>query len=202
MELTNEQRKYFGLELVDPSWDRVVIPSNSVHPELSENNIILYFDGDILRKEISEHNNGGFRENSYKLKTQDNRTKIAPITSKGKPKILNGANIQRCNPYGVYMDLNIKPSEPVRFVIGNYDTQKEFRVEVAIQVACLVVPHPPHVVGNFIQAFQLLGKTRFYRQFPPLGNVCVISFDFFHCFTKPPKLGGWGSEQMFIAPLS
>lgn len=55
MELTNEQRKYFGLELVDPSWDRVVIPSNSVHPELSENNIILYFDGDILRKEISGH---------------------------------------------------------------------------------------------------------------------------------------------------
>ena len=126
MELTNEQRKYFGLELVDPSWDRVVIPSNSVHPELSENNIILYFDGDILRKEISGHNNGGFRENSYNLKTQDNRTKRAPITSKGKPKLLNGVNIQRCKPYGVYVDLNIKPSEPVRFAIGNYDTQKTY----------------------------------------------------------------------------
>ena len=56
----------------------------------------------------------------------------------------------------------------------------EFGVEIAKQVAGLEVPHPPEVVGNFIQAFQLLWKTRFYRQFPPLGNVCVVSFDFVH----------------------
>ena len=56
----------------------------------------------------------------------------------------------------------------------------EAGVEVAKQVAGLEVPHPPEVVGNFIQAFQLLWKTRFYRQFPPLGNVCVVSFDFVH----------------------
>ena len=132
MELTNEQRRHFGLELVDPSWDRVEIPAvsgrNTIHPEMNKSNrkIILYFDGDILRKEIVEHENGGFRENAYNLKTMDNRTKIAPITAKGKPKILNGVNIQRCNPYGVYMDLNAKPSEPASVVIGNYDTQKTY----------------------------------------------------------------------------
>lgn len=53
MELTNEQRQYLGLELVEPSWERVEIPNNSCKPELSTGKIILYFDGDILRKEIS-----------------------------------------------------------------------------------------------------------------------------------------------------
>ncbi len=32
MELTNEQRKYLGLELIDPAWERVEI-SNSIKPE-------------------------------------------------------------------------------------------------------------------------------------------------------------------------
>ena len=132
MELTNEQRRYFGLELVDPSWDRVEIPAvsgyNTIHPEKlkSDRKNILYFDGDILRKEISQHENGGFRESSYFLKTQDNRTKIAPITAKGKPKNLNSVNIQRCTPHGVYLDLNLDYLKRADVLIGNYDTQKTY----------------------------------------------------------------------------
>lgn len=132
MELTNEQRKYFGLEVVDPSWDRVEIPAvsgyNTLHPEKlkSERKNVLYFDGDILRKEISQHENGGFRESSYNLRTQDNRTKIAPITAKGKPKNLNSVNIQRCKSYGVYMDLNVDNLQRADVLIGNYDTQKTY----------------------------------------------------------------------------
>ena len=119
MELTNEQRKYFGLELVDSSWDRMEIPNNSVHPELSSGVVVMYFDGDILRKEISVWNNGGFRESAYKLKTQDNRTMIAPITSRGKPKRLNGVNLQRCKPYGTYMDFSVKHDGSAGVMIGN-----------------------------------------------------------------------------------
>lgn len=120
MELTNEQRRYFGLEPVEPTWERIEIPNNCVKPELSTGKDILFFDGDILRKAIWLHNNGHFRENSYKLKTQDNRTMIAPITAKGKPKRLNGVNIQRCNPYGVYFDFH------GGVVIANYTTQQTF----------------------------------------------------------------------------
>ena len=94
MELTNEQRKYLGLELIEPSWERVEIPSNCVKPELSTGKIILYFDGDVLRKEISVDKNGRYLEESRFLKTQDNRSMIAPITEKGKPKRLNGVNLQ------------------------------------------------------------------------------------------------------------
>jgi len=34
MELTNEQRKYLGLEPIEPSWERAEIPDNCPMPEL------------------------------------------------------------------------------------------------------------------------------------------------------------------------
>lgn len=52
MELTNEQRKYLGLERIEPHWERVEIPNNCVKPELSTGKDILFFDGDVLRKVI------------------------------------------------------------------------------------------------------------------------------------------------------
>lgn len=45
MELTNEQRKYLGLELIEPSWERVEIPNNCVKPELSTGKIIFILTG-------------------------------------------------------------------------------------------------------------------------------------------------------------
>ena len=120
MELTNEQRKYLGLEIIEPTWERVEIPSNCVKPEQSTGKDILFFDGDILRKVIWLNNNGYFTENSYKLRTQDNRTKIAPITKRGKPKRLNGVNIQRCTPYGMYFEYN------GGILKANYTTQQTY----------------------------------------------------------------------------
>lgn len=52
MELTNEQRRYLGLELIDPAWERMEIPNNCLKPELSTGKDILFFEGDILRKVI------------------------------------------------------------------------------------------------------------------------------------------------------
>ena len=126
MELTNEQRKYLGLELADPAWDRVEIPNNCVKPELSTGKDILFFDGDILRKVIYLSDNGSFVENSYQVKTQENRTMIAPITAKGKPKRLNGANIQRCTPYGMYMGFRCNTSLVGDFYLANYTTQQTY----------------------------------------------------------------------------
>ena len=51
MELTNEQRTCLGLELIEPDWERVEIPNNSVNPERSTGKDILFFDGDVLRKD-------------------------------------------------------------------------------------------------------------------------------------------------------
>lgn len=126
MELTNEQRQYLGLEIIEPSWERVEIPNNCLKPELSTGKDILFFDGDMLRKVIWLHNEGSFRENSYHLRTQDNRTMIAPITAKGKPKRLNGVNIQRCSPYGVYVEFGGGRERRGGVYIANYTTQRTY----------------------------------------------------------------------------
>ena len=93
MELTNKQRKYLGLEPIDSAWERMEIPNNSVKPELSTGKHILYFDGDTLRKNITVNDSGSYLEQTCRIKTQDNRTMIAPKTAKGKPKRLNGVNL-------------------------------------------------------------------------------------------------------------
>lgn len=42
MELTNEQRRYLGLETVDSAWDRVEI-SNSIEPRHESGKVVLFF---------------------------------------------------------------------------------------------------------------------------------------------------------------
>ena len=128
MELTNEQRMYLGLEPVEPAWERVEIPNNSVNPERSTGKDILFFDGDILRKVIWLHDSGSFLEDSWRLKTQDNRTMIAPITAKGKPRRLNGVNIQRCTPYGMYFSFGGgKRAQSDGFVLPKIITRAEMK---------------------------------------------------------------------------
>ncbi len=126
MELTNKQREYLGLELIKPDWERVEIPNNCLKPELSTGKDILFFEGDTLRKVIWMSDKGNFLENSYHLKTQDNRTMIAPITAKGKPKRLNGVNIQRCTPYGMYLRFGGGKETRGGFTLANYTTQKTY----------------------------------------------------------------------------
>jgi len=57
MELTNEQRKCMGLEMIEPAWERVEI-QNSVKPKYVTGRIALYFDGDIIRKLLYIWDNG------------------------------------------------------------------------------------------------------------------------------------------------
>lgn len=146
MELTNEQRLFFGLESVDPSWDRMEVPSNTAHWGLSDDTVVVYFDGDVLRKVICIWKDGGFIESSYHLKTQNNRTVIAPITSKGKPKRLNGMNIMRCRPLGTYMDVHMNEDGTARVLIGNYDTQTTY---YSSEMACVKLP-PEEFISKWI----------------------------------------------------
>ena len=46
-ELTNEQRKYLGLEIVPKSWEKFQITEE----------VYVYFDGNIIRKKVSVNEN-------------------------------------------------------------------------------------------------------------------------------------------------
>ncbi|WP_160112838.1 immunity 26/phosphotriesterase HocA family protein [Listeria newyorkensis] len=108
-ELTNEQRSYLGLTLIEDSWDRVVFNEH----------ITLFFDGDALCKQINVHENSYF-ETSLNENTSENRTILLPKTAKGKPKKLNFTALQNCRGVGVYFRYN------GYVTIANFTTQTTF----------------------------------------------------------------------------
>jgi hypothetical protein len=61
-ELTNEQRKYLGLNPVEKNWEIVKL-----------NNYYLYFDGDTIRKKIFSTEKL-YSEMELNEKTSENRT--------------------------------------------------------------------------------------------------------------------------------
>lgn len=120
MELTNEQRKYLGLELVESSWERIEIP-NSNKNEYVSGTEVLYFDGDVIRKIISIHNSGHYLESAVYLKTLENRTMLAPKTDRGKAKKLNVSNLEQFNGKGMYFCYTGS-----YVILGNYTTQQTY----------------------------------------------------------------------------
>ena len=80
-ELNNNQRKYFGLEPVQDSWDQVPFKGDAYRPDS-----VLYFDGNTIKKQVISTEER-YSEVQYDEQT-DNREFILPKTKKGKPKKL------------------------------------------------------------------------------------------------------------------
>ncbi|UBB18381.1 immunity 26/phosphotriesterase HocA family protein [Comamonas odontotermitis] len=111
-ELTNEQRRYLGLDPIEKGWELVKLFDSYV-----------YFDGDIIRKEITSSENS-YTERNLKETTTENRTILLPKTEKGKPKKLNFTATQTFKGIGVYFSF----SESF-LTISNYTTQTEYHSE-------------------------------------------------------------------------
>ncbi|MDE6479190.1 MAG: hypothetical protein K2L45_02895 [Muribaculaceae bacterium] len=77
-ELTNLQRRYLGLGEVMPHWEKVPVKNS---------HIILYFDGDIIRKMFTSSEDC-YYETDLLEHTADNRTVLLPKTKRGKPRKL------------------------------------------------------------------------------------------------------------------
>ncbi len=108
-ELTNEQRKYLGLEIVPKSWDKFQITED----------VSVYFDGNKIRKKISANENL-YREIQLDEETE-NRTILLPKTKRGKAKKLNYSSLDARNGIGVYFNFDISG-----ITIGNYTTEQTF----------------------------------------------------------------------------
>jgi hypothetical protein len=108
-ELTNEQRKYLGLEIVPKSWGKFQITDE----------VYVYFDGNTIRKKISVNNNL-YREIQLDEETE-NRTMLLPKTSRGKAKKLNYSSLDSRNGIGVYFNFDVSG-----VTIGNYTTEHTF----------------------------------------------------------------------------
>ena len=93
--LTNEQRKYLGLNPIEDHWEVMDIKGT-----------LYYFDGNIIKKEISVSNSESeafyYKENELTIETAENRTIVLPKTAKGKPKKLNFTATQSFRGIGLY----------------------------------------------------------------------------------------------------
>lgn len=89
-ELTNEQRKCFGLLPVDSNWIRME-PKTSPY---DQHTTISYLDGNLLRKVILTGNN---IYNEYEICEQlsDDLQYLLPKTQKGKPGLLSAAALKK-----------------------------------------------------------------------------------------------------------
>lgn len=115
--LTNEDRLYLGLTPIDAHWER-----------MDFREVILFFDGDTIRKKITyeehpEYPQFGitYTEQDVLVETAENRTIVLPKTARGKPKKLNYTATTTFHPFGVYL---LYRGTSIR--IANHTTQKTY----------------------------------------------------------------------------
>ncbi|AIZ65132.1 hypothetical protein PK28_09345 [Hymenobacter sp. DG25B] len=113
-ELTNEQRKYFGLDPIESHWDRVTFKGDKYRAES-----ILYFDKNTIKRHILSTENE-YSEKQYNELTKD-RVILLPKTDKGKGKKLTASVLDTRHPAGVYLSVNCG-----NLIIGNYTSQTTF----------------------------------------------------------------------------
>jgi hypothetical protein len=118
--LTNEQRVYLGLELIENSWDEV---------KLSES-VYIYFDNEQLMKRIVIRENY-YWEASVRERVSTDRTYILPKTQRGKPRRLTVSSIERVDGVGTYFHF-----QKDIITIANYTTQSTYYFNRRAGVTC------------------------------------------------------------------
>ena len=111
-ELTNRQREYLGLDLIEPAWERSELKAGPYQPRS-----IIYFEGDVLKKQIVSNENR-YYEWPVNIQTKD-KSIILPKTAKGKEKKLTAATLEKYKPDGVAFEWTISGN----VFITNHNTQ-------------------------------------------------------------------------------
>lgn len=116
LKLTNKERKYFGLDPIKKSWDKLLIPPG----KYDEHDVLVFFDENKLVKYVIQTENI-YCEGNFDIETE-NRTYLLPKTKKGKKSNITQANLN--NKYsgtGLYFS-----ASKSGIIIGNYSTQTTF----------------------------------------------------------------------------
>lgn len=89
-ELTNEQRKYFGITLVHSNWDFIKLTPSPY----DKHDTYAYFDGNTIRKRIAIGDNF-YTEYDLNEETANGRTQLLSKTGRGKVVFYEMANRDR-----------------------------------------------------------------------------------------------------------
>ena len=120
-ELTNEQRKCFALPPVLDTWEKVEVKAGPYNPYQT----YAYLDGRRIMKvvQVSDKSRRGFyREFSVDEMLSEDKTKILPKTSKGKPKTFTVPVLEKRTFVG--MSLSYGPDEV--YIVNNDSDQNYY----------------------------------------------------------------------------
>jgi hypothetical protein len=120
-ELTNEQRKCFGLLPVDSNWLRMEVKPSPY----DQHTTISYLDGTVLRKVILTGSN---LYNEYEICEQltDDLQYLRPKTKKGKPVLLSAATLTKRTPIGMGLSY-VRHSNGYSFIdLCSHTSQKSY----------------------------------------------------------------------------
>lgn len=120
-ELTNNQRKCFGLLPVDRNWTRMELQPGPYDHHIT----ISYLDGTVLRKYIET---GGNEYTEYEIceRLSDDLQYLLPKTKKGKPALLSAATLKRRTGLGMCLSY-IRHNNGYFYIdIFNHNTQKSY----------------------------------------------------------------------------
>lgn len=118
-ELTNTQRKCFGLPSVDSSWSRVVLKSGPYDYHTS----IAYLDGNIIKRYIATGDTC-YQEWEICEQLSDNLNYLLPKTPKGKPVRLSGPALSKRTPSGMCLNFHSPPVDTIS--LYSYPSQRGY----------------------------------------------------------------------------
>ncbi len=118
--ITNEQRRYLGLEPIGSQWE----VTDYINRQNNDEHVYLLFDGDIIRRKISI-TPSSYQEVQLQVQTAENHTLVLPKTKRGKPKILNFSAAQAMAGEGTYF-YAWGGGETCSVGIANYTTQQTY----------------------------------------------------------------------------
>lgn len=118
-ELTNEQRKCFGLLPVDSNWIRIEPKPSPYDQHIT----ISYLDGTVLRKFIETGDN---KYTEYEICEQlsDDLKYLLPKTPKGKPVLLSAAALEKRTGFGMCLSYLRHNSGYSYISLYNHTSQK------------------------------------------------------------------------------
>lgn len=115
-ELTNDQRRCFALEQVEPSWEKIELKPS----QFDLYDIFAYLCGNTLRKIICV-GEGLYAEQAYREEVSEDGKYLLPKTAKGKPVPLSAANALKRTPVGMALVYSNRCVS-----VCNCDTQRDY----------------------------------------------------------------------------
>lgn len=138
-ELNNDQRQYFGLPPVLPSWEKLNFKGDALRPDS-----IIYFDGNIIKRHIIS-TDLNYEEIQFNEATK-NKNILLPKTEKGKEKKLTPSTFEKCTPIETYC--RIKNNREI--IIGNHTTQRTFYSSLFDNFGLIQTDSISDIVDKFI----------------------------------------------------